>query len=80
MDAGSLTKYGFAAQGRLHHISGTSICFEGQCEFQRLLITGAGKTTLLDVLAGRRRGLGVQGQLTLNGHIVDGQRTRDTVG
>lgn len=42
--------------------------------------TGAGKTTLLDILAGRRRGLGVQGQLTLNGHVVDGRRTRDTVG
>lgn len=42
--------------------------------------SGAGKTTLLDILAGRRRGMGVSGQLLLNGHPVDGQTTRDTVG
>jgi len=42
--------------------------------------SGAGKTTLLDILAGQRRGIGVTGQLTLNGHPVDGRVTRNTVG
>ena len=50
------------------------------CLFSILGPSGAGKTTLLDILAGRRRGLGVSGQLLLNGHPVDGQTTRDTVG
>lgn len=50
------------------------------CLFSILGPSGAGKTTLLDILAGRRRGVGVRGQLTLNGHPVDGRTTRDTVG
>ena len=50
------------------------------CLFSILGPSGAGKTTLLDILAGRRRGVGVHGQLTLNGHPVDGRTTRDTVG
>jgi len=50
------------------------------CLFAILGPSGAGKTTLLDILAGRRRGVGVQGELTLNGHPVDGKVTRDTVG
>lgn len=50
------------------------------CLFSILGPSGAGKTTLLDILAGRQRGGGVSGQLTLNGHPVDGSTTRDTVG
>lgn len=50
------------------------------CLFAILGPSGAGKTTLLDILAGRRRGIGVRGQLTLNGHPVDGKVTRNTVG
>lgn len=50
------------------------------CLFAILGPSGAGKTTLLDILAGRRRGIGVTGQLTLNGHPVDGKVTRNTVG
>jgi len=50
------------------------------CLFAILGPSGAGKTTLLDILAGRRRGIGVTGQLTLNGHPVDGRVTRNTVG
>ena len=50
------------------------------CLFAILGPSGAGKTTLLDILAGRRKGVGVTGQLTLNGHPVDGTVTRNTVG
>ena len=50
------------------------------CLFSILGPSGAGKTTLLDILAGRRRGVGVSGHLTLNGHPVDGRTTRDTIG
>ena len=50
------------------------------CLFAILGPSGAGKTTLLDILAGRRRGIGVTGQLTLNGHSVDERVTRNTVG
>ena len=50
------------------------------CLFAILGPSGAGKTTLLDILAGRRRGIGVTGQLMLNGHPVDGRVTRNTVG
>lgn len=50
------------------------------CLFSILVPSGVSKMTLLDILAGRRRGLGVHGQLTLNGHPVDGWTTRNTVG
>ena len=50
------------------------------CLFAILGPSGAGKTTLMDILAGRRRGPGVEGQMTLNGNLVDGNVTRLSVG
>ncbi|KAL6746090.1 P-loop containing nucleoside triphosphate hydrolase protein [Haematococcus lacustris] len=42
--------------------------------------SGAGKTTLLDVLAGRRSGPGLQGEVRLNGHLLSSQQRRQVVG
>ena len=40
----------------------------------------AGKTTLLDVLAGRRRGEGVHGEVRVNGNLVDGHTLKALCG
>ena len=72
-DVSGITSQAHAAEGE------TDGAKKG-CLFAILGPSGAGKTTLLDILAGRRRGIGVSGELTLNGHVVDGKTTRDTVG
>ena len=42
--------------------------------------SGAGKTTLLDVLAGRRMGVGVSGEVYLNGNAVTSADLRRLAG
>lgn len=56
--------------------TGSLSSVSSSCLFAILGPSGAGKTTLLDILAGRKAGNGVTGEVRINGHRMDARGLR----